>query len=58
MVHETNIISNDDAYVKSPMGQGIGTRLSARKADADKQERTLKRNAGLVKDIDIRVHES
>ena len=40
------------------MGQGIGTRLSARKADADKQERTLKRNAGLVKDIDIRVHES
>ena len=51
-VPETNITSNDDAYVKSPMGQGIGTRLSARKADADKQERTLKSIAGVVTDID------
>ena len=51
-------VNNDDLYVESPMGQGMGTKLSARKADTEKQEQTLKAVSVLVKNIDNWVTEN
>ena len=51
-------VNKDDLYVESPMGQGMGTKLSARKADTEKQEQTLKAVSVLVKDIDNWVTEN
>ena len=49
---------NDDVYFVSPLEQSMGTRLSARKADAEKQECTLKAVSILVKEIDTWVIET